>query len=101
MRVIRVMLCLFITSSLGTPGRWLRFAGAEDGSHGLQIILNRRGERVCATEDASRGPVRFFERIHGLAEIVVLVERLRVIQPSAGRRLRFRRLCMKTGLELI
>ena len=28
---------------------------------------------MCATEDASRGPVRFFERIHGLAEIVVLV----------------------------
>ena len=73
------------------------------------MVLNIHGERVRATENAPRDPFYLLERRHGLAEIGergtgVRVERRRETQshpPSAGRRLRFRRLWMKTGLELI
>jgi hypothetical protein len=58
----------------------------------LQIILNRRGERVRAAEHAPRDPFRVLERRLGLVEIVergvvVQVERLRVIRPHPEREL--------------
>ena len=60
-----------------------RFAGAEDGSRGSQIVLNPFCERVRAAEHAPRGPCRILERRHGFADVVergagVHVERLRV-----------------------
>jgi hypothetical protein len=36
----------------------------------LQVLLNRRGERVRASEHAPGGPFRVLERRHGFAEIV-------------------------------
>ena len=74
---------------LRSPRRW-RFAGAEDGSRNSQIVLNALCERVRATENASRGPLRVFEPRHGLAEIVergavVREKRLRVSRPHFER----------------
>ena len=56
----------------------------------LQIALNTRCGRVRAAEHAPRGPFKFLERTHGLAEIVergagVKVERPRVNCPYPER----------------
>ena len=48
------------------------FAGAEPGSHDLQVFLNPFCERVRATEDTSRDPFHVLVRLHGLAEICLL-----------------------------
>ena len=60
------------------------------GSRVLQMALNRRRERVGATEHASRGSFRVLERLHGFVEIVargaiVHVERRRVNRPHLER----------------
>ena len=53
---------------LGTPPR--RLAGAEDGSHVSQVILDDSCERVRAAHYAPRDPFRVLERRYCLAEIV-------------------------------
>ena len=58
----------------------------------FQGCLNRLCERVRAAEYAPRGPYDFFERRHGLAEIVergagVCVLRFRVSPPHRERKL--------------
>ena len=59
-----------------------RLAGAERGSCISQIHLQLRYQRICAAQNAPRGPFRLFDRRHGLAEIiergVVQAERHRV-----------------------
>ena len=50
--------------------RWLRFAGAEDGSCVSKVLHNSRYGRVLATKHASRRPYRLLERRHGFTEIV-------------------------------
>ena len=74
----------------------LRRRLAEDFSRESQTALNIHGERVRATEHASRDPFCVSERLHGLAEIVEcgvdgVIERLRVCcagplprRPTAG-----------------
>ena len=52
-----------------SPRRW-RLAGAEHGSRVPQRELNPLSGRVRPTENAPREPFNFFERRHGLAEIV-------------------------------
>ena len=42
----------------------------ERGTRVSQAALNRRGDRVRATEHAPRGPFYLLERRHGLAEII-------------------------------
>ena len=73
---------------LRTPRR--RLAGGEQFSRRLQIPLKRRGERVRATEHASRGRYQFLERLNALAQIVergggVMVERMCVKHPHPER----------------
>ena len=54
-----------------------------------QSFLNRRCERMCATEHASRGPSSLLERRHSLAEIVArragTAERVRESPPHPER----------------
>ena len=76
-RRFRVIISVF----LRIPRR-RRLAGAERGSRDLQTLLNRGGERVCASHHAPRGPFRVLECRHGLAEIV---ERSAVVGPGPGR----------------
>ena len=78
--------------SLGVVTCWRRLAGAERGSRGSQILLNRPRERICATEHAPRGRCHVLKRRYGLADIVergafVIVERRRVIKPRPEREL--------------
>ena len=66
------------------------FAGAERGLRVSQMELNSFCGWVRATEHSPRGPFRFLERRHGLAEIVergavVFVERPRVNPPHLER----------------
>ena len=70
-----------------------RLAGVERGSRVSQMELNRRCERVRATEHAPRDPFRGLERRYCLAEIVecgagVPVERRRKNPPQPKRDLR-------------
>ena len=46
-----------------------RFAGAEDDSRVLQLLLNPRCERMRSAKHAPRGPYNVLERRYGLAEI--------------------------------
>ena len=77
--------CELATYLVGVSGGGV-FAGAERGSRFSQMELNSFCGWVRATEHSPRGPFRFLERRHCLAEIVergtvVHVERLRVTRP--------------------
>ena len=61
--------CELATYLVGVSGGGV-FAGAARGSRVSQMELNSFCGWVRATEHSPRGPFRFLERRHGLAEIV-------------------------------